>query len=116
MAVTILHLRMMQPQAPPFASQDDLLHPQIQAANIQVASPRLDEEVQVIDQLERFVVINMDCSEQHPLYSNYCLLTSIYTQQLQGRLSFSQGRDLEQVMASDNPGKEVTVQKSKTFS
>jgi hypothetical protein len=52
-------------------------------------------------------------SEVHPLCSNH-QRTAINSQQLPGVLSFSQARDLEQAMASDNPSNDQ-VQPDKEF-
>ena len=100
---------------PPFATQasDDLLRQQDRTPNF--AQPVRDREVDEIEKLERSVVLDMNRiqSAMRPLESRYPL-TEINSQPLPGVLSFSQARDLEQGMASDNPGN-TEVPREKEF-
>lgn len=79
------------------------------------AQPARDGEVEEIEKLERSVVFDMDSiqSAVRPLASSYPL-TEINSQPLPGVLSFSQARDLEQGMASNNPSN-VKVPRAKEF-
>ena len=109
----ILLTMMMQPQASPFSAQVDLLQQPVRTPNI--AGARQAREVEEIEELERSVVIYMERIQSlvHPLSSNHPL-TAVNSQQLPGVLSFSQARDLEQAMASDNPSNDQ-VEPDKEF-
>jgi hypothetical protein len=110
----ILLAMMMQPRALPHTATDDLLKQPVRTPYI--AGPRQAEEDEEMAELERSIVINMEriYSEVHPLCSNHPL-TAINSQPLPGVLSFSQARNLEQAMVSDNPSNDQ-VQPDKEFS
>ena len=83
--------------------KNDLLSRQPQARYVQQYRHNKEEET---EEIERSILVDIQSirSEVHPLCVNNRPLSSLNENLIPGVLSYSQARELEQMMAGPNPG------------
>ena len=93
--------------------QNDLLSRQPQARCVQQYRHNKEEET---EEIERSILVDIQSirSEVHPLCVNNRPLSSRNENLIPGELSYSQARELEQTMASPNPG-QVDLRHARTL-